>query len=526
MSVGPLDDERLRAVETSLNEARFEEAQKQLALLGSVRGLGPGVAYLTARLLFERGRIDRAALLQRLQDLLADWPDFEAARVLLEAHGGTAPEAPTLRASLGVRMAVSGAPQGELSSARPTDPAPPSSSQAAPLPPRLETPRVPAWVSDPASLGLAATQPAAGQAPSSSALAGLELPRSEVPTEPAPPPSDAEQGDDVRFELEEPRPLTRSTWDPLESELVNQRTELAFQGLEKLASARLDRLLKSDLPGLQDVAGEAADFLNTASIVSHFAPFDLSVDSLERLDAVLSLFNHAPNRGAPYALTVLLTAYTGECVRGAAGGRWEGRLAKPDEARVERRSGETYVPWTRVRRALAEGASLRAEAGPRPHPAAEPPERPVRKPADPPNPWEPELWPDLKLLNELGRGLPSSVVGVWAARVAKQPLDRAPSSLAAIDRYIELLTPRPVNSVDATWARRPAVLTGAYLGEILCLHGAGRWSENDAAPAGPLRYEVLMPDGGAAYPVLWTYDQLRGRGRQTLREKVLATLAR
>jgi hypothetical protein len=70
------------------------------------------------------------------------------------------------------------------------------------------------------------------------------------------------------------------------------------------------------------------------------------------------------------------------------------------------------------------------------------------------------------------------------------------------------------------------VLTGAYLGELLCLHAAGRWSENDAAPAGPLRYEVLMPDGSAAYPVLWTYEGLRGRARQTLEERLRAVLAR
>jgi hypothetical protein len=486
---------------------------------------------LTARLLFERGRIDRIALLQRLQDLLADWPDFEAARRLLESLGGEAPEAPTLRASLGFRLSLS-APQQPAPTSKslvdraPTDPAPPPPSAPSALPPRLETPRVPAaWVSDPGSLATATTQPVRGRAPSVPELE-LEPPRSELPTEPAPPPSSRDTGDDLSFSLEEPRSTTRAAWDPLEAELVHQRTEVAFQGFEKLASARLDELLRSDVPTFPNVAGEAADFLSTAAIASHFAPFDLSLDSLERLDALLGLFTGAPNRGAPYGLTVLLTAYVGECVRGAAGGQWEGRLAQAETAKVERRSGETYVPWKRVQRALAEGAPLRTDAGPRPHPAAEPPERPARTPGDPPTPWAPELWPDLKLLGELGRGLPSSVVGVWAARVAKQPLDRSPASLPAIDRYVSLLTPRPATSVDATWARRPSVLTGAYLGEVLCLHAAGRWSENDAAPAGPLRYEVLLPDGTAAYPVLWTYDRLRGRGRQTLSERVLGALGR
>ncbi|HEY3496805.1 MAG TPA: hypothetical protein VGK73_19035 [Polyangiaceae bacterium] len=522
MSAGPLEDERLRAVEACLNEARFDEAQKQLIALGSLRG--PGVAYLTARLLFERGRIDQAALVQRLQDLLADFPDFEAARVLLTANGGIPPEAPALRASLGVRMSAPMA-RVSLSSKRPTDPAKLPWSTASAAPPRLETPRVPGPLSiDSNTRATAPAEPEPGHIPSIPDLGPLDLPRSELPTEPAPPPS-AGDGEDEPFTLEEPPSVSKSAWDPLEAELVNQRTEQAFQGLEKLAASRLDRLLLSELPGLTDVATEAADFLATAPIASHFAPFDLTLDSLERLDACLALFAPAKERGAPYALTVLVTAYVGECVRGAAGGHWHGRLIEPDQAKIEHRSGETYVPWARVKRALAEGVSLRADAGPRPHPGAEPPERPARRPDDPPAPWAPALWPEIAALGELGRSLPNSVLGVWAARVAKLPLDRTPASLPAIDRYVELIAPRPPSGTDAaSWARRAAVLTGAYLGELMCLHAAGRWSENDAAPAGPLRYEVLMPDGSAAYPVLWTYDHLRGRGRQSLRDRVLAVL--
>jgi hypothetical protein len=548
MSVGPLEDERLRAVEACLNEARYDEAQKRLAGLGSIRGLGPGVAYLTARLLFERGRIDRAALLQRLQDLLADWPDFDAARVLLEAHGGVPSEAPTLRASLGVRM--SGATHVAVSSRRPTVPAPRSAPAGSAPPVRLETPRIPEWASDPRALGTANTQPLpaqprgvvqiddadapktergsslpAGPGSARAASSGIELgeldpPRSEMPTEPAPPPSEQEAQDIPAFEAEERRVFSRAVWDALEMELVNQHVEHAFQGLEKLASTRLDRLLLSELPALPDVAGVAADFLTTAPVTSHFAPFDLSLDSIERIDAVLALFAQAPNRGSPYALTVLLTAYIGECVRGAAGGHWQGRLVEPEEARVERRSGEVYVPWARVQRALALGAPLRADAGPRPHPAAEPPERPKLTLGEPSTPWAPELWPDITSIAEIGRALPSSVIGAWAARVAKHPLDRTPASLPAIDRYLTLLMPHPPGSGDAAAARRPAVLVGAYIGDLLCLHAAGRWSENDAAPLGPLRYEVLMPDGSAAYPVLWTYDRLRGRGKLSLTERV------
>ena len=62
MSGGPLDDPRLQEVEACLNDGRFEEAQRKLVALGSVRDLGPGVAYLTTRLLAQRGRLDASAI--------------------------------------------------------------------------------------------------------------------------------------------------------------------------------------------------------------------------------------------------------------------------------------------------------------------------------------------------------------------------------------------------------------------------------------------------------------------------------
>ena len=80
MAGGPLDDPRLREVEACLNEGRFDEAQQKLVGLGSVRALGPGVAYLTTRLLAQRGRLDALAITERMQDVLAEAPDFPEAR--------------------------------------------------------------------------------------------------------------------------------------------------------------------------------------------------------------------------------------------------------------------------------------------------------------------------------------------------------------------------------------------------------------------------------------------------------------
>ena len=39
--------------------------------------------------------------------------------------------------------------------------------------------------------------------------------------------------------------------------------------------------------------------------------------------------------------------------------------------------------------------------------------------------------------------------------------------------------------------------------------------ENDAAPEGPLRFEVLLPNGNAVYPVLFAYERLGGNKRES-----------
>src|SRR5690242_10604685 len=102
MPAGPLDDPRLREVEACLNEGRFDEAQRKLVGLGGVSELGPGVAYLTTRLLAQRGRLDASAITERMNDLLAEAPDFPEAKNYLISIKPLPPEhdiarAPTLR---------------------------------------------------------------------------------------------------------------------------------------------------------------------------------------------------------------------------------------------------------------------------------------------------------------------------------------------------------------------------------------------------------------------------------------------
>ncbi|HEX5098613.1 MAG TPA: hypothetical protein VFV94_03905, partial [Polyangiaceae bacterium] len=228
MPAGPLDDPRLREVEECLNEARFEEAQRKLVDLGAVRDLGPGVAYLTTRLLAQRGRLDSAAVAERLRDVLAEAPDFPEARNYLLALGRNSAidalgRAPTMSSQLRPPL-PSRQPEPEHIVADSPIPDPPIgtlSRRAAPRPSALETPKVP---------------PPAGYAPPQSKkqppiLGTLELPRSEMPTEPAPPPSEPFSIEPLRIEPE-PASLTgRGVWDPVELDLASGRVESALSAL-------------------------------------------------------------------------------------------------------------------------------------------------------------------------------------------------------------------------------------------------------------------------------------------------------
>lgn len=508
MPAGPLDDPRLREVEECLNQARFEEAQRKLVDLGAVRDLGPGVAYLTTRLLAQRGRLDSTAVAERLRDVLAEAPDFPEARNYLLALGRNSAidalgRAPTMSSQLRPPVPSRQLEPEHIVADSPI-PEPPLGSlgmRHAPRPSALETPRVP---------------PPAGYAPPQSKqqpfLGTLEPPRSEMPTEPAPPPSEPFTLEPLRIEAE-PASLTgRGVWDPVELDLASGRVEAALSALEKQASDVLDQLVARQMPRLETVAERAADFLGAAPIVCHFPAFDLTPGSLARLDAALALFARRPQRPPRYALSVLLSVYVGECVRRGSGGTWVGRLAEPDMATVERGASDTYVPWRVVQLAITEGRAMGASVGASQRPGR--PVTPVYPPTEPPTAWDPDPWPGFAMCRTIGRAVPGSVLGTWAARIAQVPLDRSLASLAAIDQYLALLsTSMAAPTASGGWARRAAVLTGSYVGEVLSLQAGAQWAENEDAPPGPLRYELVTPDGGAAYPVLWSLERVRGQGR-------------
>jgi hypothetical protein len=518
MPAGPLDDPRLREVEACLNEGRFDEAQRKLVSLGGVSELGPGVAYLTTRLLAQRGRLDASAITERMNDLLAEAPDFPEAKNYLISIKPLSPEhdiarAPTMRSELAPKHAPTSAGRGVF-----TEPPPrPALNARAPRPSTLETPKVPG----PAQVHL---PPGAGTRSGTPPQLTLEPPRSELPTEPAPPPSEPLDLEPLRFEPEPASAAGKGVWDPVELDLASGRVESALSALEKQAGQRLDQLVARRMPELEAVAEQAADFLGGAPIVCHFPAYDLSMGSLARLDAALSLFARRPQRAPRYALSVLLSAYVGECVRRASNGRWQGRLAEPDMATIQRPRGESYQPWRAVHLAMTEGRPIRIAASVS-LPGGSEASALARQPVEPPTAWDPDPWPDFGLFQLIGRVVTGSVLGTWASRMVQVPLDRSLGSLSAIDEYLALLATSVVTpEASGGWARRAAVLTGAYAGEVLCLNAGARWSENEDMPRGPLRYEIVTPDGGATYPVLWSLERLRGQNRASIHERARAVL--
>jgi hypothetical protein len=460
MSGGPLTDERLGAVDAFLNEGRLEEAQQRLVALGGERDLGPGLSYLTTKLLFLRGRLDTESVRDRLKEVIAECPDFPEAETLL----------------------------------RITDP-PPRDTRPAPAAPSVRPP---------AELGT------------------LDAPRSEIPTEPAPPPGSEDSLAPALVlpgrSLSDRAPL----WPGLEQELSVSGSAAALAGLEKLAAALLDGLLLRETPAPRRVALEAVTFLTTSPISHQFAPYDLSLKSLERVDAFLSLLG-AKSR-APTALSILVACYAGECVRATRGGTWQGRVTEPEQLSVAY-GEESYAPLIHTTEALNGECRLRETAGPPLHPGAEPPDPCSQQGVDPPAPWDPAPWPEVHRMVELGRGLALSAIGTWASRVLRIPLDRTPESVEAIRKYLALLRPAQ-EGLSGKTERRAAVLAGAYLGELVCLHRAGRWNETDAAPEGPLRYEVLLPDGSGVYPVLVCHHEVTGYSRRDFNHAIHLLLGR
>lgn len=575
MGSGPLADSQLQEIESRLNAGRFDEAQRLLSELGNLANVETASVYFATRLLFQRGRMDQEGVIERLRELLAREPEFpEAARMLAAAEAGVlAPDPEAFRRVTAPPETVDADP-GAIDIVRAPSPRElsraPSQGELPPLPSQREIPRaplVPRFTPRPGTPSYAPSTPLAPRFADAPELPPIPSLHETVPgvgpveprrPEPAPNviapepealanplvkgPSPARRGAysmrAASEELLQPSPAlerARAGAAVVTEQMANARRwgveEAALAaGNPALCLERLAREAKDAVPAASRVLGvqrwqalavRAARSLTELPVFRHFAPYDCSMFSVQRLEGALSLLfgNGAGAKALDEATIVLLGAYVGETFRQAFGAEWHGALSAPFAASVQG-IGLAVVPCERVRERLARGVGLSIETPHALHPGADPLGNSVPLSLVPPAPWDPAPFPSLADFSALGRGLRESVVGLYCERELAMPLDLSIAKLAAIDRYVGLLAPiHAPPDPEAAWARRAALLLGAYLGEVLVVALGAHW-ESELAPKSLDDYRLRLPRGSVATPALRVRERLVGRRPSPLSEYV------
>ena len=308
-------------------------------------------------------------------------------------------------------------------------------------------------------------------------------------------------------------------WDKVEVELFSGEQNLAIASFERGAARELRGLVgESATDAIPLLATMAAAFFTTEPVWRHFAPFDLSLGSIARVEAVLDVMYGRAPRGAlilsAYPAQVMLASYVGECLRQGYGGKWLGSLATPETVFVDAEHTR-FAPFHELRLRLEQGKPLLFEGAEGRH--ARSSGAPIAMLVAPPAPWDPAQWPSPRMLPRLGLAFSQSVVELYCAEFGGGPLDRSPVGLHSLDQYVSLIAPKNASStVGARWVERASVLVGAYLGEVLRETVGAAWRDVIGAPIGPESYTLLLPDGGSTHPVTRAYDRLCGRSSERL----------
>jgi len=304
-----------------------------------------------------------------------------------------------------------------------------------------------------------------------------------------------------------------SPWDEKEQRLALGDSKAALFEFEQGLSRKLESLpARAGTAELSWAALVTARYLTESPISRHFAPYDLSLFSIGRLDVALGLIYRGgvgPRTELRTRALLGLGAYSGECLRQAYAGEWVGGAADLLRMHIEGQ-GLCFSPFRDMNARLQAAAPLEIGDTPLPHPGAEPLGQRVALDVAPPTPWDPQPWAPPEQLPRLGLSLRESPVGLYCAGV-ELPLDLSFASLRSLDRYVTLLAP-PLAPPDpeAAWVRRAAIVVGAYLGEVLRSTRGGAWEP----VRGELRaeaYRLALPGGVKALPVAAAYERLSGR---------------
>ena len=306
-------------------------------------------------------------------------------------------------------------------------------------------------------------------------------------------------------------------WDDKEMRLVRGDARPALFEFEQMLARKLERLGRRPSPAeLAEAASITARHLTEAAVSRYFAPFDLSVFSIARLDAALALLyggSVGPRTELRSRALLGLGAYAGECLRQAYAGEWMTAGAEALTWHIEAQ-GLCFSPFEEVDARLQLRRPLEVDDAPR-HPGAEPLGH--RAPVDiaPPVPWDPRPWPEVTELPRLAATLRLSPIGVYCESV-ELPLHLSFASLRSIDRYVTLLSPQLAPpDPQGTWLRGASVLMGAYVGEVLRRTCGGRW-ESSRTELSVDAYALKLASGVIAYPVRAAFDRLAGRNLEQL----------
>jgi tetratricopeptide (TPR) repeat protein len=316
-------------------------------------------------------------------------------------------------------------------------------------------------------------------------------------------------------------------WDKLEIALFRGDRELAILAFERGAARELRGLVgESATDAIPLLATMAAAFFTTEPVWRHFAPFDLSLASIARVEAVLDVtYGRAPRgplSSSTYPAQVMLASYVGECLRQGYGGKWLGSLAVAETVFVDAKHSR-FAPFHELRLRLEQGKPLLFE-GAEGQPTRES-GAPIAIPVAPPSPWDPADWPSSRLLPRLGLAFSHSVVASYCAEFGGAPLDRSPAGLYSLDHYVTLIAPKNARPARrARWLQRSSVLIGAYLGEVLRETVGAVWRDVIGSPSGPGSYTLLLPGGGSTEPIAQAFERLSGGSSEQLSRYVLGVI--
>lgn len=316
-------------------------------------------------------------------------------------------------------------------------------------------------------------------------------------------------------------PAGATPWEPTELLLADAERTAAIENLEHLAGDTLAHVAHRGGGELMVLGTVGAAFMTRAPVFRDFAPYDLSLASLARIDRALATLYGAKRpkdvESDHYSLLLLAGSYLGETLRQCGKLSWRGSLTAPHEARVLG-AGMEWHPFQLVELRMKRGAPL-----PDAHDLgfsttlSNAWQKCMRSPEVPPAPWDPDPWPTLALLQRLGRAMSRSVVARYCADYADGPLDRTIASLSAVDSYLALIAPPAAPALDPSVSRRLAVLLGSYVGETMHASIGGQWQ--DSGEAGADAFEILLSPTAATRPVKAVLSRLDGE-RITMSEYV------